>query len=483
MTKECLLAAAFLAPLWLAGTAAGADVPKAVLRKAARVKPSPQQLAWQELEYICFVHFGINTFTNREWGTGKEDPKLFNPTALDAGQWVAACKAAGMKMVILTAKHHDGFCLWPSKYTEHSVKNSPFRGGKGDVVKELADACRKAGLKLGIYVSPWDRHEKTYGSDTYNEFYKNQLTELLTRYGDVAEVWWDGACGEGPNGKRQVYDWDGYTKLVRKLQPNAVIFNMGPDVRWVGNENGLARESEWSVLPAGDRLSHRKRDLGHRKYLPGAKRLVWYPAECDVSIRPGWFYHANQDNRVKSLRHLLDIYYKSVGRNSLLLLNVPADRRGLFHENDVARLRELRAVLDETFRTDLAAGKAAKASNARSGHPAGKITDGDTKTHWTTDDGVVQAWLEVDLGKAVTFDRAMIAEQIALGQRVEQFAIEAWDSKAWKQVAKGTTIGYKRLLRFAPVTASRVRLEILDSRDCPTIRRFGLFKASPKEKK
>jgi len=460
---------------------AAEDVPKEVLRKAAHVVPTPQQVAWQELEFICFTHFGINTFTNREWGDGREDPKLFNPTEFNADQWVAACKDAGMKMIILTAKHHDGFCLWPSKHTEHSVKNSPWRDGKGDIVKEVADACRRGGIKFSVYLSPWDRHEKTYGSEAYNEFYKNQLRELLTNYGEIVEVWWDGACGEGPNGRRQVYDWDGYIETVRKLQPKAVIFGQGPDVRWVGNENGLARESEWSVLPykVGDR---RGKDLGHRKYLAGAKRLMWYPAECDVSIRPGWFYHANQDGRVKSLKHLLDIYYRSVGRNSVLLLNIPPDRRGLFHENDVARLKELRAVLDETFKTNLAAGAKVTATNTRSGFKPAGATDGKGDTYWTTADDVIEASLEIDLGKPVTFDRAMIQEMVSTGQRIEAFKLEAMVDGQWKEIARATTVGYKRLLKFPEVTAARVRLTILDSRDCPTIRAFGLYKASPKEK-
>ena len=451
------------------------EVPKEILRKAAHITPTPQQLAWQELEFIGFAHFTVNTFTDKEWGDGKESPEIFNPTAFDAKQWVAACKDAGIKLLILTAKHHDGFCLWPSKYTEHSVKNSPWRDGKGDVVKEVADACREAGIKFGFYLSPWDRHEQTYGTDEYNEYFKKQLRELLTGYGEVTEVWFDGACGEGPNGKRQVYDWPAYYGVVRELQPNALIAISGPDIRWVGNESGLARESEWSVYCGGA-----KKDLGNRKYLAGAKKLKWYPAECDVSIRPGWFYHASQDDKVKSLSHLLDIYYKSIGRNSVLLLNIPPDRRGLFHENDVARLRELRRVLDETFKTDLALGAAAEADNVRknnSAHSAAKAVDGDPTTWWTTDDDVTTATLDFDLGKPVTFDRAMLQEQISQGQRVEKFVLEARDGDDWKEIATATTIGYKRLLRFPKVTARHVRLRILQSRDCPTLKRFGLFKA------
>jgi len=459
----------------------GRSVPtEAALRRAARVTPSPRQVAWQELELTCFVHFSINTFTDREWGTGRESPARFNPTELDADQWVGVCKEAGMKLLILTCKHHDGFCLWPTKTTEHSVRHSPFRDGKGDVVKEVADACRRHGIKFGVYLSPWDRHDPRYGSDAYNDVYKVQLRELLTSYGEITEVWWDGACGEGPNGRRQVYDWPGYIALVRELQPNAVIFGQGPDVRWVGNENGLARDSEWSVLPwgMGDRT---QRDLGHRHYLIGAKRLMWYPAECDVSIRPGWFYHASQDDKVKSLARLLEIYYRSVGRNAVLLLNIPPDRRGRFHENDVARLRRFRAVLDETFGNDLAAAAAVSADATRPGFVPGAITDGDRGTYWTTPEGACVARLIIEMKRPVTFDRARLQEMITTGQRIERFRLDAEVEGRWREIARGTTIGYQRLLRFPAVTAKRVRLAILESRDSPTLRSFGLFKASPEE--
>jgi alpha-L-fucosidase len=480
LSPRALLIAGLLATLCLPSLLRADDVPQDVLRQAAHVTPSPQQAAWQELEYICFAHFGMNTFTNREWGEGKEDPKDFNPTAFDARQWVQACKDAGMKLLIVTAKHHDGFCLWPSQYTEHSVKNSPWRDGKGDVVKEVSDACREAGLKFGFYLSPWDRHEATYGTDAYNDYFTNQLRELLTNYGPVTEVWFDGACGEGPNGKKQVYDFARYHKLIRELQPDAVIAISGPDVRWVGNEDGLARESEWSVMPQG--VQQASEDLGNRKYLAGATGFTWHPAECDVSIRPGWFYHADQDGKVKPLSHLLDIYYRSVGRNAVLLLNIPPDRRGLFHENDVARLRELRATLDETFQTNLAAGKSATTETQAEGHAAAAAVDGNPDTYWTTPDGTTTGTIEINLGQAVTFDRAMLQEEIRQGQRVEQFKLEGFVDGAWKPIANATTIGYKRLLRFPEVTTDRVRLIIEQSRDCPTIRELGLFKASAKEK-
>lgn len=450
------------------------------------VIPAPRQLAWQEMEFHAFVHFGINTFTDREWGDGTENPKLFNPMQLDARQWVRVFKDAGMKQVVLGAKHHDGFCLWPSKYTEHSVASSPWRDGKGDLVREVAEACREAGLKLGIYLSPWDRHEPTYGdSPRYNEFYKNQLAELLTNYGPIHEVWFDGACAEGPNGKKQVYDWAGYIEVIRKLQPDAVIFSdAGPDIRWVGNEKGFAGETNWSALR---RDEFRPGTPKHKQLTEGHEDGThWVPAECDVSIRPGWFYHRDQDDKVKSLKQLVDIYYKSVGRNAVLLLNVPPDRRGLIHEDDAARLAELRAVIDETFKTNLAAGATASASNVRDNSPdyaAARVLDGNPRTYWATDDTVAQASLTVDLGQSRTFDRALVQEEIRLGQRVGAFAIEAWDGRGWRRIAAGTTIGHKRLLRFPAVTASRVRLLIRDARANPAISEFGLFKASLREGK
>lgn len=458
--------------------------------------PSPAQLEWQRLEYIAFAHFGMNTFTGREWGEGTEDPALFNPTQFDANQWAKTVKDAGMKMIILTAKHHDGFCLWPSQYTEHSVKNSPWRGGKGDVVREVADACLKEGLKLGLYCSPWDRHEKTYGdSPAYNQFFCNQLRELLSNYGTVTEVWFDGACGEGPNGKRQVYDWDSYYQVIRELQPNALIFGCGPDIRWVGNESGVGRETEWSALPMTQDVVDRNWAAHQNTFVNGSGvefaqkvaeslqkcPMMWYPAECDVSIRPGWFYHPEEDGKVKSLDHLLDIYFKSVGRNGVLLLNLPPDKRGLIHENDVQRLLELRRIIENTFQTDLAQFKPVKATQVRGNHAffgPEQALDGCSETYWTTEDDILSASLEVDLGKPTELDCAMMQEHIALGQRVYSYSIEAWDGSLWKEISRGTTIGYKKLDRFSPLLANKVRLNIHKSRACPTIEKFGLYKIS-----
>lgn len=474
------------------------EPPESIIRKAAVIVPSPRQWAWQQRDFIAFVHFGMNTFTGREWGEGTEDPALFNPTDFDARQWARVMKDAGMSMIIVTAKHHDGFCLWPSKFTAHSVRSSPWRGGKGDVVGDVAAACREAGLKFGVYLSPWDRHEPSFGdSPRYNEHFRNQLRELLTAYGEVAEVWFDGANGEGPNGKRQEYDWPSIYKVIRELQPESVIAIMGPDVRWVGTESGYGRETEWSVVPANVQEPARigaasqqhpyddafipidmtKDDLGSRERIAEAKALIWYPSEVDVSIRPGWFYHADQDDKVKTPEKLVDIYYSSVGRNGVLLLNVPPDKRGLIHENDVKALSGMRKILEATFRTDFAAGAAVRASSARKGHKAEAILDQDKESYWTSEEGVETAEIEFDLAAEAVFDRVLLQEHIRAGQRIERFVLEGWDGVAWKKFAEGTTVGYKRLLRFPAVTAKRVRLVIEKSRTSPTLAAFGLYKA------
>jgi alpha-L-fucosidase len=441
-----------------------------IVEKASTVTPSANQLNWQRLEFNAFIHFGINTFTGNEWGEGNEDPALFNPVQLDARQWVRVIRDAGMKMVIITAKHHDGFCLWPSQFTRHSVASAKWKNGKGDVVGELAAACREYGLKFGFYLSPWDKHEPTYGdSEKYNEFFRNQLRELLTRYGEVSEVWFDGACGEGPNGKKQVYDWKSYYALVRELQPGAVIAVMGPDVRWVGTESGVGRATEWSVIPdlvqnldsaeasslqfpldgifKGHDLT--SPDLGSREKLKDARMLAWYPAETDVSIRPGWFYHKTDDKKVKTAETLINIYFTSVGMNSVLLLNIPPDKRGLIHSNDIRSLNGMKKILDQAFKTNILAGAAVSGSSGS---------------------------FEYALEKPASFNIAMIREDIKAGQRIEKFHLEAWDGKAWRTFAEGTTVGSKRLLRFPVMTAQKVRLVIDGSRSDPAIMDFGLYK-------
>jgi len=465
------------------------DTPAVLEAKAARVVPFPRQLAWQALEFQAFVHFGMNTFTDREWGEGTEDPKLFDPTAFDADQWVEAVKAAGIRGLIVTAKHHDGFCLWPSRFTEHSVKSSPWRDGRGDVVGEVAAACRKGGLAFGVYLSPWDRHEPSYGdSPKYNEHFKSQLRELLTQYGEISEVWFDGACGEGPNGKRQVYDWPGFFALIRELQPNAVISIMGPDARWIGNEAGVTRESEWSVIPvvgnddapseknpggiAG--LDAQAADLGSLDRIAEVAkkggRLIWYPGQVDVSIRPGWFYHAAEDDKVKSLDHLLDIYYTSVGGNAQLLLNIPPDRRGRIHENDAARLKELGDRLRATFAANVAG----------TGRPT--LYFGSVPVDGIGERGRAKGFskpgidvFEVDLGGPRRFNVAMIKEDIREGQRTEAFALDIWNGTDWTEIARGTTIGWKKLLRFPVVEAVKVRARILEARTRGRLGSLGLF--------
>nr|WP_307757621.1 alpha-L-fucosidase [uncultured Mediterranea sp.] len=421
---------------------------------AARLVPSPQQLEWQQMELTAFLHFGINTFTDREWGDGKEDPALFNPTDLDAEQWVRELKEAGFKMVLLTAKHHDGFCLWPTKTTKHSVASSPWKDGKGDVVKELRDACTKYGMKFGVYLSPWDRNAECYGdSPRYNEFFIEQLTELLTNYGEVHEVWFDGANGEGPNGKKQVYDWDAFYKTIQRLQPKAVMAIMGDDVRWVGNERGLGRETEWSatVLTPGiyarsaennSRLdiNSQAKDLGSREMLENATELFWYPSEVDVSIRPGWFWHENENGKVKSLKHLADIYFQSVGYNSVLLLNIPPDRRGHINEADVARLKEFAAYRQQVFADN----------RVQKGQKMWDAASGDQR--------------EYELKSSSKINVVLLQEDIARGQRVESFRVEARVGGQWQLLGEGTTVGYKRMLRFPTIEAEALRITIGSAR-------------------
>ena len=436
---------------------------------AARLVPTPQQMEWQQMELTAFLHFGINTFTDREWGDGSEDPALFNPTELDAEQWVRSLKEAGFRMVILTAKHHDGFCLWPTKTTKHSVASSPWKDGKGDVVKELRDACTKYDMKFGVYLSPWDRNAESYGdSPRYNQFFIDQLTELLTNYGEVHEVWFDGANAEGPNGKKQIYDWDAFYKTIQTLQPKAVMAIMGDDVRWVGNERGLGRETEWSATVLAPGIYNRadsvntalgigstSKDLGSREVLAKANELFWYPSEVDVSIRPGWFYHDNQNNQVKSLKHLMDIYYQSVGYNSVLLLNIPPDRRGLIHENDVKRLKEFADYRNRAFADNL-------------------VTDG--QVVWTAGAGESR---EYTLKEGSTVNLILLQEDLSKGQRVEEFEVEGLVDGQWQSLGKGTTVGYKRILRIPETNATQLRVKLLSTRLKANISNVAAYYAAP----
>lgn len=409
--------------------------------QGARPAPTAAQLEWQRDELALFVHFGVNTFTNREWGDGTEDPAIFNPEALDARQWARVAGRNGFRAMVLTAKHHDGFCLWPTRTTRHSVAASPFRGGQGDVVREFVDACRAEGLKVGLYCSPWDRHEPSYGdSPRYNDLFCDQLTELLTRYGPVHEVWFDGANGEGPNGRRQEYDWPRFWSLVRRLQPGAVMFSdAGPDVRWIGNETGVAGQTNWSTVdPAVVPVPGMTGDAVMRMLREGDPAGgAWRPGETDVSIRPGWFYHPAEDARVKSVEALVDIYFTSVGRNSKLLLNVPPTPAGLLPDVDAARLGGFRARLNQLFATERT-GAAARAWRL----------DGRTAT------------LEVELAAPGPLSIADLREDITRGQVASRYRLEGSAGGSWIRLSSGTTIGYRKLDRFPPVAVSRLRLTI-----------------------
>ncbi|MGD9635420.1 MAG: alpha-L-fucosidase [Pirellulales bacterium] len=444
--------------------------------------PSPQQLAWHDREFYAFVHFNMNTFTGVEWGHGSEAPQKFNPTQLDCRQWCALFKECGLSGVIITAKHHDGFCLWPSRYTEHDVANSPWRGGKGDVVRELADACREYGLWLGVYISPWDRNNPIYGKEdaAYNDYFVGQLEELLTNYGPIAEVWWDGANGDRNNpAKHQEYDWPRFIATVRRLQPNAVIFAppYSPgDIRWVGNEAGRAGATQWSTYPAHVDEDPATLNVG----IEGAE--TWMPAETDVSIRPGWYWTRMTDDRVKSVDDLLDIYYASVGQNTNLLLNFPVDDRGLVPDADARQLRGLAKVLRSTFAVDHAQGGRVTASNVRretAQFAAANLTDDDPATYWATDDDVTSPTVTIEFQQPAAFNRVVLQEHIALGQRVRAWTLAVRSDGKWRDVGDGTTIGHKRIACFPTVTADAVQLSVRDSRACPVLENIGVFTAPP----
>ena len=436
------------------------------------VSPSPLLVDYQEMELIGFLHFTMNTFTGKEWGFGDEDPALFNPTELDAEQWAITAKEAGLKQLILTAKHHDGFCLWPSEFTEHSLKNSPYKDGNGDLVKEFVEACRKHGLNVGLYLSPWDRNHPKYGQPEYITYYRNQLRELLTNYGEINEIWFDGANGGdgyygGANEVRKIdrktyYQWDKTFAFVKELQPNIKIFSdAGPDVHWIGNEKGFAGETFWSTMHTDSVYI----GMANTKYLntgdPNGNR--WIVGQCDVSIRPGWFYHPEEDSLVKTPEQLTDIYLKSVGRNAILLLNIPPDQRGLIHENDIRALQGFTAIRKKMFEVNVAQGATATASNTRLNHPKfspDQVLDGDTDTYWATEDSESTAELIIQLEEENQFDLVVVQEPIQFGQRIGEFSIAVSQDGNWEEVYRGTTIGYKRIINIPPVTASQIKLHI-----------------------
>ena len=491
----------FLVCFLLLGFSVGAQkyapkVKPADLPKPYGPVPTAAQVAWQRMEMNMFCHFGPNTFTGLEWGEGTEAEDIFNPTALDCDQWVEVAKKAGFQGIILTAKHHDGFCLWPNPMSTHTVRESAWRNGQGDVLKELSEACSRGGVKFGIYISPWDRNAPTYGTDAYNKVFLKTLRNAHTNYGPIFEQWFDGANGEGPNGKKQVYDWKRFNAQTKKLQPNAVIFSdVGPGCRWVGNEEGTCGRTCWSRLDVEGREPGKNAPSQDTLNAGNYNGACWIPAETDVSIRPGWFWRESE--HPKSVQELLRIYYNSVGRNSLLLLNVPPDNRGLISAEDSLRLMEFRAALDSIFAHDLAKNvKTICVSNFRRTNETDytgncyswrnsvfqepycgfSLIDGNYDTYWATDDTVTTAWVEIQFYGPQIFNRVMLQEYIPLGQRVEKFHIEVEDENGnWRTIAEETTIGYKRIVLTETVTTNKVRIVIDKSRDCIVLNRIGLF--------
>lgn len=451
--------------------------------------PEQKQVDWQRMETYAFIHFGLNSFCDREWGYGDTDPKMFNPKRLDCEQWVKTLIAAGMKGVILTAKHHDGFCLWPFEGNDYNVSKSPWRNGKGNVVKELSEACKKHGLKFAVYLSPWDRSRADYGSPSYVDYFHSQLRDLLTNYGPVFEVWFDGANGGdgyygGARDKRTIdrknyYNYPRIYQILDSLQPQAVVFSDGgPGCRWVGNEKGFAGETNWAFIPKNTVYpgypNYPELQFGY----PDGDQ--WTAAECDVSIRPGWFYHPEEDDKVKSPEQLADLYYRSVGHNATLLLNFPVDRNGLINPIDSANAVNFHKLIQRELGNNLVAGMKPKVSNERGGQFAAQaLTDGSWDTYWATGDGVTSADITFTFKKAQKMNRIMLQEYIPLGQRVKKFAVEWLDKNGtWKAVEQGeetTTIGYKRLLRFLTVETKGLRVRILDSRGPICMNNMGVY--------
>lgn len=452
--------------------------------------PEPKQVEWQQMETYAFIHFGLNTFNDREWGYGDMDPKTFNPTNLDCEQWAQTLVKAGMKGVILTAKHHDGFCLWPFEGTDYSVKNSPWKNGQGNVVKELSEACKKYGLKFAVYLSPWDRHQANYGTPEYLPYFYAQLHDLLTNYGPVFEVWFDGANGgDGWYGgakdirtidRKNYYNYPRIYEMLDSIQPQAIIFSDGgPGCRWVGNEKGFAGATNWSFLRKGE--VHPGYDKNYELQYGHPDGNQWVPAECDVSIRPGWFYHPEEDDRVKSPDQLVDLYYRSVGHNATLLLNFPVDRRGLIHPVDSANAVRFHEMIQQQLKTNLVAGMTPKVSNERGGDfVASALTDDNFDTYWATEDGVTTADIEFSFDTPTRMNRMMLQEYIPLGQRVKAFVVEYLDKDTWLPVKlneETTTIGYKRLLRFETVETKGIRIRITDARGPLCLSSVGVYDA------
>lgn len=436
--------------------------------------PTPQQIAYQKKEKVAFVHFGVNTFTNREWGTGNEDPSIFNPTNFDANQWARVLSETGFETLILTAKHHDGFALWPSEYTDHDIASSPYKNGNGDIVKEVSEACEKYGLDFGVYLSPWDMHEESYGTDEYNQFYMNQLRELLTNYGTISEMWFDGAKGEGA--KDMDYNFEAWWSTVRELQPDALLFSdEGPDIRWIGNEHGFAGETNWSTF---NRDSVTIGQAGQGPYLNSGERdgPDWVVGECDVSIRPGWFYHPEEDDEVKTVADLTEIYMKSVGRNCTLLLNIPPDTTGQFHATDVERLYAFSDTLSSIFDDNLVGSSTnVEATSVGSNYQPSNVTDGNWDSFWIASEVNEEPSLTLNFDNPKTFNLLVLQEFIPIGQRIAEFEVSVPEGDGWQTITLGTTIGHERILQFEDTTTEQLRITFLDSDGRPAINEIEVY--------
>lgn len=461
-----------------------------------QIYPSERQLEHQKMEFYGFFHFTVNTFTGREWGDGTESPSIFNPVSFDPGQWAKSIKGAGMKGGILTCKHHDGFCLWPSKYTDHTIAASPYKRGSGDMVKEVAEALRKENLKFGVYLSPWDRNQKTYGyGKAYDDYFVNQLEELLTGYGEIFTVWFDGACGEGDNGKKQFYDFERYYEVIRKLQPQACIAVCGPDVRWCGNEAGDTRPSEWSVVPKrtreaemiqeksqkkddsvfrNEKITSSDLDLGSREVLKEEKELIWYAAEVNTSIRPGWFYHKEEDDKVKTLEELIAIYERSVGGNATFLLNIPPTPEGLVCEEDVKRLKSLGEYLNRTYEQNLIESAVITSKEEEPAHKATMVKD-KNETYFKAMDGVTSVEINIKWEQTQRISQVILMEEIQLSQRIESFMLLAKKGLEYEVIYEGTTVGYKKIAHFETVETDEIIIRITDFRVSPTILFVGVY--------
>ena len=467
--------------------------------RLVRVRPDKRQVEFQKVEFYAFIHFTINTYTGKEWGDGTESPEIFMPDHLDAVQWVTAIKDAGMRGLILTCKHHDGFCLWPSRYTRHSVAASPYKGGKGDIVREVADACQAAGIKFGVYLSPWDRNSELYGrGEEYDDYFVNQLTELLTNYGPVFDVWFDGACGEGAGGMRQCYNWERYYEVIRKLQPDACINVCGPDIRWCGNEAGDTRDAEWSVVPARLRdtemiadksqqtddtdFSFRRRtisssdaDLGSREFLKDEPDLIWYPVEVNTSIRPGWFYHQEEDDKVRSLEELSQIYFHSVGGNGTFLLNIPPNKEGLLAKEDVERLKELGEFLRKAFKRNLVEEAVLAVDRYKEGFEIENVREPGYGKYFSTREGITSCTIGIEFEEETVIHYLILQENIEMSQRIEGFSVWAETDGNLREVYRGKVVGYKHIAQLKGIRTKFLQIKIHDARVCPTVAFLGVF--------